>query len=131
MKVIAIAATLLFTNAWAQTPDMNAASKDTQNLPVPNINPTGAAAAPEVKKGSKTVSGIVNVLRQGSNVEVVMKGGDIYMLPKSSRQASMFKLLKESETSGKPVSFTVNEKSGLIDSVGESSGGGAGSNQSK
>lgn len=81
------------------------------------------------RKGTKKVSGVVNVLRQGSRVEVVMRGGEVFYLPTGSRQPAIFKALSESERTGKAVSFTVHEKSGVIEEVGSSSGSSGGTSK--
>lgn len=90
-------------------------------LPVPNLSPGEEKA----KASLKSVSGVVNVLRQGERVEAVMKNGDVYQLPRGSRQHEIFKAFRESENSGSSVSFTVDSRSNVIQSVGGSSGGGS------
>lgn len=73
---------------------------------------------PQKRRNLRSFSAAVNVLRQGSRVEAVFRNGDIYVLPRGSRQHAIFNALAESEKSGKAVSVTVDERTGVIESVG-------------
>lgn len=83
-------------------------------LPVPKLDPGEERA----KAAQKTYSGVVNVLRQGERVEVVFKTGEIFSLPRGSRQQAIFKALDESEKTGTAVSIVVDDRTGIIQSVG-------------
>lgn len=79
--------------------------------PVPSTEDSGESSA-------KTFSSAVNVLRKNDRIEAVFRNGEVYALPRGSRQHAIFSALEESERTGKAVSVTVDEKTGVIRSVG-------------
>lgn len=133
MALVFVAASL------AMSPFDPAAAQDT-SIVVPLPVDETAEGRPLLNDGEskskaalKSVSGIVNVVRKGERVEVVMRGtGDVYQLPRGSKQAAIFKALTASEKNGTGVNFLVDERSNVIRSIGSGGGsptGGAGKTQ--
>lgn len=90
--------------------------KAVEEAPVPKLVDDEKKEDPN----TMTFSAAVNVLRQGSRVEVVFRNGESYTLPSGSRQRQIYDALEESERTGKAVSVVVDTRSGVIRSVGSS-----------
>lgn len=88
-------------------------------------------AGDKAKSRLKSVSGVVNVIRKTDRVEVVLRSGEVYALPRGGKQHQIYKALEASEKTGQGVSLQIDERSGVIESVGSGGGKAGGSNKNQ